>query len=150
NGELRPGKGGIDAGAAALVDGARQFGDQGKARGGDRHTRLGHAALEGLEARGVVDLLRQQTIALLHGTLEMTDPGAVARIEAGHQTIEEAPAFGGGAGEETIQGRRDPNELDVFVERRGGVRFTVDAHQPPGPADLFRFERKPGAEFDWT
>src|SRR5215470_6183196 len=92
HGEFGPGKGGVAA-ATARRDGADQFGNERRPRRGDRHASLGHGALEGGKARSIADLLRQQTIALLHGALELAEAAAIARVEAGDQAIEETSSF---------------------------------------------------------
>src|SRR6478735_9320352 len=130
---------------AARLDRARQLGDEGGARGGDGDARLGHGALEAYKTRGIADLLRQQTIALLHGALELAEASTVARIETSNQTIEKTPAFGRRSGEEAIQGGGEPKHLDVLVEGGRRPRLTGNTDDPSRAGNLGPFSSKSGA-----
>ena len=128
-GKLRPRKEGADAGVAARADRGHELGDGHGAGGGDGDARLGHDPLERLEAGAVAHVVRQQPVALLHRPLELPEQGAVARMEAGDEAIEEAPAVRRRSGEEAVHGGDEPDHLDV-VGQRAGARpgLAVDAH----------------------
>ena len=100
---------------AALPDGV-EGGNRVAARRRDRNAGLGHNVLEPLEKRLVATAVLQEAVALAHGALEMTGTGAVAGIETEDQAIEIAPALGGGSGQEAVQGRRQPSDLDDVGE----------------------------------
>ena len=96
---------------------------------GNRGAGLGHDELETLEAGVIAHAVGEQAVALLHGALEVANARAVAGVEAEDEAVEETPALGGGAGEEPVERRRHPDELDVLGEHAGTAGGgAVDAH----------------------
>ena len=124
-------------------------GDDLRARRGNRGAGLGHDELETLEAGVIAHAVGEQAIALLHGALEVADARAVAGVEAEDEAVEETPALGGGAGEERVERRRHPDELDVLGEHAGTAGgCAVDAHDAGAALALRRGRGQPGADVD--
>ena len=85
--------------------------------GGNRHRGLRHVGLEARQPGGVGAGLLEQQVALAHHLLEDRDAGGMLGVEGRHQAVEEAPAVGGGAGEQPVLGRGEPEQAHVLAQR---------------------------------
>ena len=70
----------------------------------------------------------EQPIALAHGPLVAAERGAKAGRNRDHETVEETPPLGPGAGEEPIHGGNEEDLFHVVAERAGACVFPGDAN----------------------
>jgi hypothetical protein len=86
------------------------------------------------QARSAAAVL-EQAVARAHESFERGDAPAVAGIQREREAIEKATAVPGGAAEQPVHVRGQPERGDVRAERRrGALRRPVDADGPPGLA----------------
>ena len=70
---------------------------------------LGHLRLDGGEPERV-GIVLEQPVALAHGLVVVGDRGGMAGDQRRHQPVEEAAAVAGGAGEEPVHRRGEPEQ----------------------------------------
>ena len=115
--------------------------------GGDRRARFRHLLLEPLEqsARPLPHL--EQPVPLPHRPVVAAKRAPHLGIDGKHEPVEKAPPLGGGTGEQTVHGRDEPDQIDIFGESARALLFAGDAHGPAGRL-LARAGGKAGADLD--
>ena len=106
--------------------------------------------LETLEAGVIAHAVGEQAVALLHGALEVANARAVAGVEAEDQAVEEAPALGGGAGEEAVHAPASPRRARRTRRARRSRRQASPLMRTMRRAALALRRRRsePGADID--
>ena len=108
-------------------------------RHGDAKSR--HLRLDRRKPGGVEPSFREEAIAAAHGALEVAGAAAMTVVERQDEPVEETAAIGGGAGEEPVHRRRQPQHAQMIGELFGGFgRRAVDAQLARHRLALVRFD----------
>ena len=118
------------------------------AGGGDGDAELGHLGFDGGKPGLVRRGLGEEPVPPAHRLLEGVEAGAVLAVDGEHRAVEEAAALGGGAGEEAIHRRRQPEHAKMLEQRLGGARRRVVDADAADTLRAFRREGDAGADLD--
>ena len=97
----------------------------------DRDREFRRLVLDRVQPMRIGSCIFKQTVARAQRTVQCGGPAGMRRIDSQHQPVEKPPPIGGGAGEQTVHRRRQPDDPQMICKVCGGARrFAVDPVQP--------------------